>query len=238
VSNRSSDKGRGESGGSGKSRWRLLFVIALLVVAVAFVAVSILSIRPLLDGQPETVQVTVAAEEEVIGESPAENSNAATDGEVAVGRGDEVDGNGAAGEHGSVADEGSLVMRSKSGVGVFTQSPPFVLPASLQPRAYEKGNSIETWEAVSEGSCRDVARDLLLRLRDSGMKLVEAGYLDLFGEAWGCALEDNGEASLTIVLVPEEPFKQRGASNLLRMIMIRTAVPQQDLSAQGTEKER
>jgi hypothetical protein len=70
------------------------------------------------------------------------------------------------------------------------------------------------------------------------MELVEAGYLDLFGEAWGCALEDNGEASFTIILIPEQPFSQRSASNLLRMTMIRTAVPQQSLLARETGREQ
>jgi hypothetical protein len=230
VLNRGSNRGGGRAGG--ESRRRFLFAIALLVLAVAFVSVSVLIIRPFLDGQSGTTNVTAAAGEEVVGDLPV------GDGEAVVEQSGEADGNGSAGERGGERDEGSLATGSKGGVGVFIKSPPFVLPASLQPRAYEKGNSIETWEAVSDGSCRDVARDLLLRLRGSGMELVEAGYLDLFGEAWGCVLEDNGEASLAIVLIPEEPFRQRGASNLLRMTMIRTAVPQQDLSAQGTGKER
>jgi hypothetical protein len=219
---RDSDKGEGSGGG------RLLFVMLLLVVAVVFVLMSVLIIQSLLDGQSGATNTPAADGKEVAGESPVRN------GDTAAERGEEADGNDSAGG----ADEDNLATESQDGVRVFIQNPPFVLPASLQPRGYEKGSGIETWKAVSDGSCRDVARDLLLRLRDSGMELVEAGYLDLFGEAWGCVLEDNGEASLTIVLIPEEPFRQRGASNLLRMTMIRTAVPQQDLLAQGTGKER
>jgi hypothetical protein len=69
------------------------------------------------------------------------------------------------------------------------------------------------------------------------MRLVEAGYLDLSGEAWGCTLEDDGEASLIITLIPEKPFRQRSAANPLRMTLIRTAVPQQDIFPQETAQE-
>jgi hypothetical protein len=112
----------------------------------------------------------------------------------------------------------------------FSRVPPFVFPASLRPQGYEQGRYTETWRAVSNESCRDIARELLLQLRGSGMELVEAGYLDLFGEAWGCTLEDAGEASITIVLIPERPFSQRSTSNPLRMTLIRTTVPTQDVS--------
>ncbi|MDR1013578.1 MAG: hypothetical protein LBL86_01175 [Coriobacteriales bacterium] len=110
---------------------------------------------------------------------------------------------------------------------LFSRPPPFALPASLRPRGYEKGTYVETWRAVSDGSCREVARELLLRLRESGMELVEADYLDLFGEAWGCVLRDHGEASLSITLVPERLLRERDGSNPLRMTLVRTAASQQ-----------
>jgi hypothetical protein len=203
-------RGRGKGENKGERGRRLLFVIPLLAVAVVFVLVSVLAAGLLSNGQSGVENLVAEAREESVGEVAIERADTAPDTEAVVERGGEV----------------------------FIQSPPFALPASLQPKGYEKGNSIETWEAVSDGSCRDVARDLLLRLRTSGMELVEAGYLDLFGEAWGCTLEDNDEASLTIVLIPEAPFKQRSAANLLRMTMIRIALPQQDLLAQGIEKEK
>jgi hypothetical protein len=113
----------------------------------------------------------------------------------------------------------------------FTCRPPFPFPASLHPRGYERGSRIETWRAVSDEPCRDVARELLLELRDSGMRLVKAEYLDLFGEAWGCTLEDGDEASLTITLIPKKPLSQRSAANPLCMTLIRIGVP--DLELQG-----
>jgi hypothetical protein len=128
--------------------------------------------------------------------------------------------------------------RQMSEEAAFGQSPPFSLPASLRPESYEQGENIESWWAFSEGSCKDVARDLLLQLRESEMKLVEAGYLDLFGEAWGCTLEDGGEASITIILMPKEPFRQRSTSNPLRMTLIRTPVPQQGILLQEAGEER
>jgi hypothetical protein len=118
----------------------------------------------------------------------------------------------------------------------FARHPPFMLPASLHPRGYEQGSHIETWRAVSDEPCRDVARDLLLELRGSGMRLVKADYLDLFGEAWGCTLEDGGEASLVITLIPERPLSQRSASNPLCMTLIRTGVPELELQGDATGK--
>jgi hypothetical protein len=118
--------------------------------------------------------------------------------------------------------------------GAFSNEPPFALPASLRPESHSEGSYTETWKATSDSSCQDVARELLLELRDSGMELVKADYLDLFGEAWGCTLEERGEASLTIILVPEKPFAQRSASNQLRMTLIRTTVPEQALSGAET----
>jgi hypothetical protein len=103
---------------------------------------------------------------------------------------------------------------------------------SLRPDGYSEGEYTETWWAVSEASCREVARSLLIELRDSGMELVKADYLDLFGEAWGCTLKDGEEASLTVVLVPKKPFRQRNASNPLRMTLTRTATPELDLSTE------
>ncbi|MDR1082824.1 MAG: hypothetical protein LBL27_03025, partial [Coriobacteriales bacterium] len=118
-----------------------------------------------------------------------------------------------------------------------SRTPPFELPVSLRPRGYEKRRHTETWKAVSDDSCAEVARELLIKLRDSGMTLVKADYLDLFGEAWGCTLEERGEASITITLVPEQPFGQRSTSNPLCMTLIRTAVPEQDFLEEDERKE-
>jgi hypothetical protein len=118
----------------------------------------------------------------------------------------------------------------------FIRDPPFALPASLRPQGYTQGRDIETWRAVSDGSCRDVAREILIQLSGTGMELKEAGYLDLFGEAWGCTLEDHGEASVTVTLIPEKPFSQRSSSNPLRMTLIRTAVPELGMPGQDSSE--
>jgi hypothetical protein len=139
-------------------------------------------------------------------------------------------------------EEGLSASSGKSAASVsvdraFTQALPITLPASLRPRGYEKGTHIETWRAISDASCRDVARELLLELRTSDMRLVEANYLDLSGEAWGCTLEDEGRASVTVVLIAKRPFGKRDASNPLCMTLIRTAVPEYDLGRQEQEQE-
>jgi hypothetical protein len=128
--------------------------------------------------------------------------------------------------------------RTEEGTGggrPFAQPPPFALPSSLQPQGYEKGTYVETWRAASDEPCRDLARELLLRLRESGMELVKADYLDLFGEAWGCVLKEQGEASLSITLVPEGLLRGRDGSNPLRMTLTRTVPPPQPSSGHQGE---
>jgi hypothetical protein len=125
-----------------------------------------------------------------------------------------------------------------AGKQAFSQPPPFSLPPSLQPQGYEAGRYVESWRAVSDEPCRDVAKDLLTELRSSGFELVEAGYLDLFGEAWGCTLKGDGAASLTITLIPARPLQRRSADNPLQMVLVWAAMPQQlqsELSQEGVE---
>ncbi|MDR0347244.1 MAG: hypothetical protein LBH56_02590 [Coriobacteriales bacterium] len=111
--------------------------------------------------------------------------------------------------------------------GTFLCAPPVPLPPSLRPHGYTRGTNIETWKARGEASCKDVAKELLLELQRSGMKLVEAGYLDLYGEAWGCTLDERGEASLVIMLIPEKPLALRSETNQLCVTVIRTSLPPQ-----------
>jgi hypothetical protein len=132
------------------------------------------------------------------------------------------------------SDEGDSFERDVDAEKPFTRDPPITLPASLRAQGYTQGRDIETWRAVSDSSCRDVAREILIKLSSTGMELKEVGYLDLFGEAWGCTLEDHGEASVTVTLIPEKPFSQRSASNPLRMTLIRTAVPELGMPGQDS----
>jgi hypothetical protein len=169
-----------------------------------------------------------------------------------VGVGSLASGSSASGAYGDVGDASSSSFRPTEGDKMsegavdttrrvadtekpFTRDPPFALPASLRPQGYTQGRDIETWRAVSDASCRDVAREILVKLRSTGMELKEAGYLDLFGEAWGCTLEDHGEASVTVTLIPENPFSQRNSSNPLRMTLIRIAVPELGMPGQDSQ---
>jgi hypothetical protein len=155
------------------------------------------------------------------------------DGVVGGATGDVADGTPSEGSTPQAdAGEGSAEMDR-----VFSRVPPITLPSSLRPQGYEQGQYIETWRAVSDEPCSSVARELLLEFRDSGMSLVKADYLDLFGEAWGCTLEDGGEASVTVTLIPERPFSQRGESNLLQLTLIRIGVPTQESWAGSTRGE-
>ena len=79
-----------------------------------------------------------------------------------------------------------------------------VCPVALpQPHGfvrYQRGVTIETWTAQAQASCQEYARALLYSLYDAGVTLVEAGYLDLFGNNWGCVLQSETEGSIIVTL--------------------------------------
>jgi len=76
---------------------------------------------------------------------------------------------------------------------------PIALPEPHGPVFYRRGVNIESWSTQAEVSCQEYARPLLYALSDAGTNLVEAGYLDLFGNVWGCvAQSESGVFTITI----------------------------------------
>jgi len=105
------------------------------------------------------------------------------------------------------------------------ESCPLELPASALAVSYENGELIESWEALSDETCRDFAYQVLKSLQESGATLEKADYLDLSGEAWGCAVRTAADEALTITLLPQKLFEARSESNPLRVTVIRTNRP-------------
>jgi len=90
---------------------------------------------------------------------------------------------------------------------------------------YQQNRDTETWKTSSAASCQDVATVVLIALRDGGYELVKSSYLDLAGEAWGCAVRCPDGSSLMITLVPEALGRSRGENNLLVITITHTFVP-------------
>jgi hypothetical protein len=75
---------------------------------------------------------------------------------------------------------------------------PLPLPAQTGGLSYRKAAETEAWQAVSPLDCREYAEALLCGLSGTGMQLEGAGFLDIYGDAWGCAL-GTGDGSAFIV---------------------------------------
>jgi hypothetical protein len=116
--------------------------------------------------------------------------------------------------------------REGEGSGIPGLSCPVDLPIDASQIRSHAGEGIEYWRAFSESGSREVARDLLLSLQEGGNKLVRADFLDLSGEAWGCAVLTPDEESLIISLIPERLGSPRNADNKLAISVIRIAKPE------------
>jgi hypothetical protein len=102
---------------------------------------------------------------------------------------------------------------------------PIALPLEGQPPEYSRGTATESWQFISSSSCADYARVTLLSLRDSGARLVEAGYLDLLGASWGCVAQDDQDRSLSVILLPEDAFAAYGEQNRLKVTVLHYLEP-------------
>lgn len=64
----------------------------------------------------------------------------------------------------------------------------------------ETGVSYRRHDSLVEGSVREAAAALLEERRAGGdCVLVRSGYLDLFGETWGCVLQGEGWVEVCVV---------------------------------------
>lgn len=95
--------------------------------------------------------------------------------------------------------------------------------------AYTSAETLESWRVVSDESCRAAALTVLESVRAAGYELVQAGYLDVSGESWGCVFVDDTGGSVTVTLLPERPFNVRSDENGLVLTIIRYLSPEEVL---------
>jgi hypothetical protein len=110
---------------------------------------------------------------------------------------------------------------------------PVAFPSGCTSMQVHRGANLESWQALSERDCRDVAREVLLELRNEGYELVRADFLDLSGESWGCAVKTVSGESLIVSLIPERLGSPRSENNKLMVTV--THIVEPDL---GQEKEQ
>ncbi len=78
---------------------------------------------------------------------------------------------------------------------------------------YQRQQTLESWHFTSEAACVDIATRVLETLRAGQFKLVQAGFMDVSGESWGCVFTGAQGESCAITLVPEHPFSPRSSDN-------------------------
>lgn len=107
---------------------------------------------------------------------------------------------------------------------------PLALQSSSVPLEYQEGVFCETWRGLSDKSCKDLAAQTLVGLQQAQAQLIHAGYLDIEGEAWGCAIKTVDEEALTITLIPQDLGAARAEDNQLCMTVLRIRTPDFALS--------
>lgn len=55
------------------------------------------------------------------------------------------------------------------------------------------------WSYVSDGDLEDLASAVLMELHDEGWSLIRSEHLDLYGDAWGCVAQDQGNSRVLLV---------------------------------------
>jgi len=110
---------------------------------------------------------------------------------------------------------------------------PIALPQPHGPISYRHGVYTEAWSTQSESSIQEYARDILYVLYEMGTVLVEAGYLDLFGNNWGCVAQSEriGVLTLTIKVTRSTAptfsgFPGSSNTNILEVSIVRTLPPE------------
>lgn len=125
----------------------------------------------------------------------------------------------------SSASPAALDITFSSGSNFAAKECPIVL-SHCGPMNYEKGKNIESWKSTSEYSCTKLATDLLGDLKSLGYSLEKSGFIDLFGQVWGCTVKSSNEEAYIILLAPQKLGANRSHSNMLTVSIIHILVPQ------------
>lgn len=85
-------------------------------------------------------------------------------------------------------------------------SPSLDVPGTWVPVSSSLGTASRGWTYTSTETLEACAEKILVSMRDRGAELHEAGYLDLLGNAWGCAcaLPRRGGAFLATVSAADD----------------------------------
>ena len=79
---------------------------------------------------------------------------------------------------------------------------------------YQDSDEYSLWRGMSDVSCGNAAEAVLLSLRDQGWSLDEYGYMDLFGNAWGCIVSNRESGQVLVVtIMPNHKYEQPGEGN-------------------------
>ncbi|MCL2807712.1 MAG: hypothetical protein FWD27_06100 [Coriobacteriia bacterium] len=100
-------------------------------------------------------------------------------------------------------------------VSSFAVRPPFPFAQVERVDEYRHAETLESWRLISELSCSDYALAVLEYLHSQGLELLEAGYMDLSGQSWGCVFKGANNESFSVILMPERPLSPRSDTNRL-----------------------
>lgn len=106
-------------------------------------------------------------------------------------------------------------------VGTASPAVPVALPGASQGCTYYRAETLESWRFISEESCEEYALTVLEHVQAAHYEFVQAGFLDLSGQSWGCVFVGEDGASVSVTLLPEQPFSTRSSSNKLTVTIIR-----------------
>jgi len=104
---------------------------------------------------------------------------------------------------------------------------PFELAEAGWVHEYQRGETLESWKFISELPCADYAINVIESIQSEGLELIEAGYMDLSGECWGCVFIGANNESLMVILLPERPFSPRSDTNKLAVNIIHYLQPEE-----------
>jgi hypothetical protein len=100
------------------------------------------------------------------------------------------------------------------------------LPLTLSGRfgdvQYEQKDSATIWHATTELDCEAAATDVLTVLQAEQWQLKETGYLDLFGNAWGCIAIKGTAPNLSVLTITLMP-----TTNAMRLNIVELHTPSQ-----------
>ena len=104
---------------------------------------------------------------------------------------------------------------------------PIVFADSGRIDEYRRAETLESWKLISELPCSDYALSVLESISSQGFELVEAGFMDLSGECWGCVFSGANGESLSVILMPERPFSPRSDTNRLVVNILHYLQPEE-----------